>query len=227
GWPGTLTPRWFAELSRGTSLFEGLKLDARVDAGRLGPRADESSLRLAPPTGAWTFARGLHAIGVALRLHGRESRAPFAVHHQPHDVRALALGEAFAQLTTTTAFHSRARGLAQSKADLAARRLGTTRLLERRNLALRVVLGPQLRRGRRRFIEAFAETAGDALGGETPKELASLLGGPGVLGPAEDAARVRSFATGDALGLELRERFDVDWWRNPKAAAWIRERCAR
>ncbi len=227
GWPGTLTPRWFAELARGTALFEGLKIDARVDAGRLGPRADESALRLTPPTGAWTFARALHAVGVELRLVGRDPRVPFSVHHQPHDVRALAFGEAFAQLVTTPAFHSRARGLAHSKAELAARRLGTTRLLERRHLALRVALAPDLHRGRRRFVEAFADRAGAAIGGETPRELASLLGGPGVLGPAEDAARVRSFAAGDALAQELREKFDVDWWRNPKAASWIRERCAR
>lgn len=227
GWPATLSPRWLAELARGTSLLAGLNIDARVDAARLVPRADQAALRLAPTTGAWTFAHALYALGCALRLHGRDPRASFAVHTRPHDARPYELGEAFLALVTDKIFHARARGVAGPKAEASARRLHATRLFERRQLALRVRLAVELAQGKRAFKEAFEAMAPRALAVEVPATLAALLGAPGPLGPAEDAARLFAIEKGEALAGELTERFDADWWRNPKAAEWIRERCAR
>jgi hypothetical protein len=227
GWPATLSPRWLAELARGTPLLSGLNIDARVDAARLVPRADLASLRLAPATGAWTFAHALYALGCALRLHGRDARAPFVTHTRPHDVRPYELGEAFLALVAQKSFHARARGVAAAKADASARRLHATRLFERRQLALRVRLAPELAKGKRAFKEAFETLAPAALVAEVPVELATLLGAPGPLGPAEDAARLAAIDKGEALSRELTERFDLDWWRNPKSAEWIRDRCAR
>lgn len=226
GWPATLGGRWFAELARGTELLSGLDVDVRVDAGRLAPRADHAGLHLAPPTGAWTFARALQALGAALRIHGRDSKSPFGTHTLPHDRRPAVLGEAFYALPTTVIFHARARGVAKAKAELAARRLTTTRLLERRHLALRVRLAPELAKNRRTFVEAFEALAPRVLG-ETPKELAAFLGAPGPTGPADDAAKFRALTEGDALAKRMVDSFDDDWWRNPKAAAWLRDRCAR
>ncbi|MGZ3478562.1 MAG: hypothetical protein ACXVCJ_28940, partial [Polyangiales bacterium] len=198
----------------------------RVDAGRLQPRVDHAALHLAPPTGAWTFARALYALGAALRIHGRDARAPFAPHTLPHDRRPWVLGEAFLALPSTVAFHARARGVARAKAELAARRLTTTRLLERRHLALRVRLSVELARNKRSFVEAFEALAPDVVG-ECGKEMAAFLGAPCPTGPADDVARFRAFKEGDALGKQMTNMFDDDWWRNPKAATWIRERCAR
>jgi hypothetical protein len=227
GWPSALGPRWLAELSRGTELLDGLKIDVRVDAGRLAPHADHNSLSLAQPTGAWTFARALYALGVALRIHGRDAKAPFSTHVLPHDLRPFVMGEAFMALAVTPVFHGRARGVSRPKAEASARRLVATRLLERRHLALRVRLASELARGRRAFLEAFEEHAPRAFGVEVPRELAAFLGAPGPLGPAEDAARLAATEHGDILAQKLVEVFDVDWWRNPKAASWVRERCAR
>lgn len=226
GWPAALTGRWFAELARGTELVAGLSVDVRVDAARLAPRGDHSALHLAPPTGAWTFARALHALGTALRIHGRDAKVPFAPHAPPHDRRPWVLGEAFLALASTPVFHARARGVAKPKAELSARRLATTRLLERRHLALRVRLAPELEKGRRAFLEAFEELGPRVLG-EVPRSMAAFLGAPGPTGPADDAARFRSFTEGDLLATRMVEGFDADWWRNPKAASFIRERCAR
>lgn len=226
GWPAALTGRWFAELARGTELLAGLNVDVRVDAGRLSPRGDQAALHLAPPTGAWTFARALHALGTALRIHGRETKVPFAPHTPPHDRRPWVLGEAFLALASTPVFHARARGVAKQKADLSARRLATTRLLERRHLALRVRLASELEKGRRPFLEAF-EDLGPKVLGEVPRNMAAFLGAPGPTGPADDAARFRSFVEGDALAKRFVDSFDADWWRNPKAASFIRERCGR
>ncbi len=226
GWPAALSGRWFAEIARGTELVAGLSVDVRVDAGRLAPAADHAALHLAPPTGAWTFARALHALGAALRIHGRDAKVPFAPHAPPHDRLPAVLGEAFNALASTPVFHARARGVAKAKADLSARRLATTRLLERRHVALRVRLAPELARGRRYFLDAFDDLAPRVLG-EVPRALAALLGAPGPTGPTDDAARFQSFAEGDALGKRIVDTFDVDWWRNPKAASFIRDRCAR
>jgi len=226
GWPAALSGRWFAELARGTELVAGLSVDVRVDAGRLAPGADYAALHLAPPTGAWTFARALFALGAALRIHGRDAKVPFAPHTPPHDRRPMVLGEAFKALASTPVFHARARGVAKAKSELSARRLATTRLLERRHVALRVRLAPELARGRRYFLDAFDDLAPRVLG-EVPRALAALLGAPGPTGPTDDAARFKAFAEGDALGKRMVEIFDVDWWRNPKAASFIRDRCAR
>lgn len=226
GWPAALTGRWFAELARGTELLAGIQVDVRVDAGRLAPRGDHAALHLAPPTGAWSFARALYALGTALRIHGREQKVPFAPHAPPHDRRPWVLGEAFLALASTPVFHARARGVAKPKADLSARRLATTRLLERRHLALRVRLSAELEKGRRPFLEAFEELGPKVLG-EVPRSMAAFLGASGPTGPADDAARFRAFAEGDVLARRLVESFDADWWRNPKAASFIRERCGR
>jgi len=226
GWPAALSGRWFAELARGTELLAGFDVDVRVDAGRLAPRGDHAALHLAPPTGAWSFARALYALGAALRIHGRDQRVPFAPHAPPHDRRPWVLGEAFLALASTPVFHARARGVSKTKADVSARRLSTTRLLERRHLALRVRLSAELAKGRRPFLEAFEELGPKVLG-ELPRSMAAFLGAPGPNGPADDAARFRAFDEGDALAKRLVDSFDADWWRNPKAASFIRERCAR
>jgi hypothetical protein len=137
------------------------------------------------------------------------------------------VGEAFMALASTAVFHARARGVSRPKAEASARRLAATRILERRHLALRVRLAGELARGRRTFIEAFADLGPRAIGGQVPGELAAFLGAPGPTGPADDAARLAAIGEGDKLARALVDLFDVDWWRNPKAASWIRERCAR
>jgi hypothetical protein len=151
---------------------------------------------------------------------------PFAPHSPPHDRRPAVLGEAFNALASTPVFHARARGVAKAKSELSARRLATTRLLERRHVALRVVLAPELARGRRFFLDAFDDLAPRVVG-DVPRSLAALLGAPGPTGPTDDAARFTAFAEGDLLGKRMVDTFDVDWWRNPKAASFIRDRCAR
>ncbi|HEX9049916.1 MAG TPA: hypothetical protein VF841_05225, partial [Anaeromyxobacter sp.] len=35
------------------------------------------------------------------------------------------------------------------------------------------------------------------------------------------AARIRGAAAGERLRIEVRERFDEDWWRNPRTAAHL------
>lgn len=226
GWPSALSARWFAELARGTELLAGFEVNVRVDAGRLAPHADHAGIHLAPPTGAWTFARALHALGAGLRIHGRDAKVPFAAHAPPHDPRPHVLGEAFLALASTPVFHARARGVAKPKAELSARRLSATRLFERRHTALRVRLAPELAKNRRAFLDAFEDLAPRVLG-DVPRALAAFLGAPGPTGPADDAVRFRSFRDGDALGTRLVEMFDADWWRNPKAASFIRDRCSR
>jgi hypothetical protein len=109
---------------------------------------------------------------------------------------------------------------------LAAERVGrlasTLALLHARLFAALAVaeLPDGERPGARR--EALAEALGAALLCDLPEGIAGLIGADRV------AARARALEalTGLALHAGLRERFDEDWFRNPRSAELLRDVCA-
>jgi hypothetical protein len=72
-------------------------------------------------------------------------------------------------------------------------------------------------------MEALAEPLSRALCCEVPPSIAGLLGADRVL------ARARALEALTALALygNLRERFDLDWFRNPRSAELLRSACER
>ncbi len=67
--------------------------------------------------------------------------------------------------------------------------------------------------------ELYSETVGGAIG-VRPHHVDALLDVPPVLAPG---ARLRGMQAASILGDELVQRFDVDWFRNPRAGPWLRQ----
>ncbi|AUX27931.1 hypothetical protein SOCEGT47_085310 [Sorangium cellulosum] len=211
GWPARLTPRWIEELFRATPLTEGLAID-------LGP--------LPRPLGAASFARALARFGAALAL--ASGGGSFALAHAPFDLRRARRAALFGGLVADPVFCARALGLGRGRALDQARATARGLLLSLRLDAARASLvfraghdGGEhvLLRSSRDRGDRFEEATARALGAPIPGALA------GVLPALEPDAAVR--LAGALLGARDRrdmiERFDEDWFRNPRAAEAIRD----
>jgi hypothetical protein len=198
GWPAHLTPRWLEE-----SFAPGATRGLVVEMGHLPPAR-----------GASSFARALQAFGYAVRL-GAGSRMPFALAREPAFVAARRFGFAFAALTADPVWQSRVLGLGRRVALAQARVLARTALVDARLGATRLLLGDEA---------AFApQDVFDELGGR-------LFGGPldgGLRGAwpsarPDEPARFLALLQAPAMSAGLRERFDTDWFRNPRAWEHLR-----
>ncbi|MEQ9321046.1 MAG: hypothetical protein RIF41_17920, partial [Polyangiaceae bacterium] len=119
---------------------------------------------------------------------------------------------------TTATFGQRVLGLGRERAEAHARAMGTASIAALRVDAMRVLVARALNDGRQAAAETLAEVS-DRLFGE-PAPPATLAVVP-RLRPAHGAAfvgSVLSFADGRGLAA----RHDLDWFRNPRAAAELR-----
>ncbi|WP_437622773.1 hypothetical protein [Sorangium sp. So ce1151] len=212
GWPARLGPRWLEELFRPTGLTEGLAID-------LGP--------LPRPLGAASFARALARFGAALaRADG--ARGPFALGHAPCDLQRARRAALFGGLVADPVFCARALGLGRGRALDQARATAQSLVLSLRLDAATVGLtlrgGPDggghvLLLAARDRKDRFEEATARALGAPIPGTLA------GVVPALEPDAAVR--LAGALLAArdrrDLIERFDEDWFRNPRAAEALRD----
>ncbi|WP_437570666.1 hypothetical protein [Sorangium sp. So ce542] len=214
GWPARLSPRWIEELFRATKLTEGLAID-------LGP--------LPRPLGAASFARALARFGAALALGGGgAARGPFALAHAPFDLRRARRAALFGGLVADPVFCARALGLGRGRALDQARATARSLLLSLRLDAAIVALvfrsgqdggGHVLLRAARDRRDRFEEVTARALGAPIPGALAGVL-------PALDpgaAARLAGAVLAARDRRDLIERFDEDWFRNPRAAEALRD----
>ncbi|WP_437647275.1 hypothetical protein [Sorangium sp. So ce362] len=211
GWPARLSPRWIEELFRPTKLTEGLAID-------LGP--------LPRPLGAASFARALARFGAALAL--ASGRGPFALAHAPFDLRRARRAALFGGLVADPVFCARALGLGQGRALDQARATARSLLLSLRLDAATVALvfhsgqdgdGHVLLRASRDRRDRFEEATARALGAPIPGALAGVV-------PALDpgaAARLAGALLAARDRRDLIERFDEDWFRNPRAAEALRD----
>lgn len=119
-------------------------------------------------------------------------------------------GRMVASVVVTPEVLARAVGLGQAEASEHARRATAWALLESR-MAAAVAMGGDLPT---RLEEAF--------GVSVPASLARLLLGT----PSGGGVRARAAMMAPLIGLALRDRYDEDWWRNPRAAEPVRAACA-
>ena len=198
GWPARLTARWLEE------TFGAVPRDLRIELGPL-PAA----------LGASSFARALYAFGFAVSEAAAPSSMPFALGHDPAFVDAHRLGFVLAALPSDAAWQRHALGLGSRAALAQARILARSALLDARLLAARLLLGDDAALAPPHLFE---ELGARLFGGPVDAALAGAWPAPREDEPARFVAllEARGFADG------LRDRFDSDWPRNPRAWADLR-----
>lgn len=200
GWPAKISLRWLHEqLARG-SMFEGVKLEAP---------------RLPAPLGASSFALALHRLGAAWARADQPAHAPFCLTREPHDRLVARRAALLASLVLEPTFHQRKLGLGRDRAAAQARVMGRAAIAWLRWTALAQRSWQLAGLGDR---ASFAELSERALGRPLPRALL------GVLPLPRRSAGLELRALLDALAEreQLRERFDEDWYDNPRAHVELR-----
>jgi hypothetical protein len=165
---------------------------------------------LPPALGASSFARALQAFGRAVRVAAAPAASPFALAHEPGSRAAHRLGFVFGALAADPGWHGRALGLGQRAALRQSRVLARTALLDARMHAARVLLGDDAAPAPRdRFEELGARLFG--------AQLDARLRGAWPGAADDQGARFVALLESLAVGESLRNRFDADWYRNPRA----------
>ena len=201
GWPARLAPRWLEELfGAGT---RGLAL----------------ALPVLPRTlGASSFARALALFGYAFRVASAQGTMPFALASDPWFVGAHRLAFVFGALAADPEFGVRSLGLGRRIADRQARILARTALLEARVGAARVVLGGE----ESTSLGDFGGIGERLFGAPLDRRFHGVWPAP----RADEQARWLALLLAPALRGALREGFDADWFRNPRAWAHLRSQGA-
>jgi len=195
GWPGRLTPRWLRE----TFAAETEGLDLELPG-------------LPTAIGAASFARALATFGFALRVAVAPRSMPFSLAHEPAFVGAHRLAFVFGALAADPDFHTRILGTGRRTASMQARLLAGSALLEARLHAARILLCDE---GTPASRELFEEIGARLFG----LPLDSRLRGAWPRARDDEPARWIGLLEALPLREDLRQRFDVDWFRNPRA--WV------
>jgi hypothetical protein len=197
GWPARLTPRWLAEqFGAGIS---GLPL----------------ALPALPQTmGAASFARALALFGYAFRVASAEGTMPFTLASDPWFVSAYRFAFVFGALAADPEFGVRSLGLGRRVAGRQARILARSALLEARVGAARVMLGA----GEGAPRDAFDDVTERLFGAPVDRRFQGVW----PVARTDEPARWLALLLAPALREALREGFDADWFRNPRAWAHLR-----
>jgi hypothetical protein len=202
GWPAHVTSHWLQEaFGKGT---RGLRME-------LSP--------LPAARGASSFARALVAFGFAVRVALSPSGMPFALAHAPAFVSAHRLGFVFGALAADARWQERTLHIGRRTALAQSIALTRSALLEARLLAARLLLGDDA---------AFAppdlsSELGVRLYG---RELDGRLRGAWPAAREDEPARFVALLQALPLVERLREQFDSDWYRNPRAWDHLRAMAA-
>jgi hypothetical protein len=199
GWPARLTHAWLRDAFRG-------------EPRDLVPRLDV----LPRPAGAASFARALHQFGFAVRLSFAPASLPFALAREPAFVGAHRFACLLGALPADPEFHVRVLGLGKSAARAQARILARTALFEARGRAVRLLLGDEAA-----FAPAdlYSELTVRLFG----SPLDPRLRGAWPVMREDEPARFIAMLQVGRFRRELRDRFDVDWFHNPRAWRYLRE----
>jgi hypothetical protein len=228
-WPRESRFRRLAVDLRALGVERVLGGRARVEPDRPGidPRARVVALR--PPTdvrlapsvvelGLVSELAAMDAVGRAFALASVSPGLPPAFRHPVVQSVGRAIGTLFAQLFADVDFLRRERGLDRVEAERVGRRAVAVLALEARLhhaafIARAESREPGASRGRDWLRGRASEVLSSALGVGVPPILASLVAiTPAALGP-----RAAARSDGLALARGMRERFDEDWFRNPRA----------
>ncbi len=226
----------YRRLSEGVAAlgFEG-DLASRVRVAGThpfpGPRArvvlarTPTDARLFESRREWGVASELSGAAVLGRALAHVLAAPALPleHRRPLGATvARAFGVIVAQLIGDRVHLIRRRGMTAADADRLGRAAGALGVLTAR-LRAAAVTARAASRSPAELEEQAAAAASRALGADVPIALARLA----VVTPAAAGPRFRATLHGLGLAWQLRERFDEDWFDNPKAAEPLRAAAAR
>jgi hypothetical protein len=195
GWPARLSSAWLEATF--APFCRGLRLEA--------PRTEAA-------LGGSSFARACSAFGASFRAATASPSLPFALARDPQFVSMHRVASVFGALPASRAFQKRVLGNGARVSANQARVLARTSLLHARLEAARYLTS------RAQSAFSFEELTHRLFGAPLPSALA------GAWPPAhEDApARFLGLITAAALRRELVDRFDEDWFANPRAAIHLR-----
>lgn len=195
GWPSHLTGRWLDD------AFKALA-PRGVDCGPLPE-----------PRGGADFLRAALAWGFAWRINGTPRTMPFGLARDPYPAPAFRFGYAMASVVAEPPFQRRVLDLPVRTAAKQGRVLRATMFLHVRTVAARAALAADPRVAPATFDEITARLYGAPL----PGSMRDAWPEPDV---AEPARLVGLLGT---LGFvrDLVNRYDVDWFRNPKAGSHL------
>ncbi len=201
GWPARLNARWLEDVFRA-----------------LAPRRPRVA-SLPPALGGASFLRGAERWGFALRLAGVARSLPFALARDPYPVEAWTFGGAFAAAVADRVFAKRKLGLSARSIDPHARVLGRSLLFTLRSRAgeLLAAMSDSAR------DDELEELTARVFGSPLPRALAAAWSFGGFAGSARvDApARLVGAVRSHELVRNLVDRFDEDWFDNPRAGAHL------
>lgn len=201
GWPARLGARWLEDVFRAAT--------PRPPRPPSLPRA----------LGGASFLRAAALWGAAHRRESVSRALPFALARDPYPAEAFAFGGAFAIAVADRVFARRKLGLSARAADAHSRALARALLHAIRAAAAAVLSG--LREGT--DPAALEELGARVFGAPLPSTLASAWSYGGFSGASRvDApARLLGVVRAHALWRALVERFDEDWFDNPRAGAHL------
>lgn len=191
GWPAYLGQRW---------LDEAFKA--------IAPRGVEVGL-LPEPLGSATFLRAAATWGFAWRASGVPRSMPFALARDPYPVPAHRFGFAIASVVAEPSFQRRALELPSRVATKQSRVLRTTMFLHARVLAARAVLSAE----EHVTPVLFEEITARVFGAPLPTSMRDAWPDPRMGEPAQLLGLLGT----QAFLHDLVQRYDDDWFRNPKA----------
>jgi hypothetical protein len=203
GFPRTLGPFTLQGWFRDDELLRGLDLD---------PGAFPAS------TSAASSLRALARLGAAWVDGAARTDLPFVIAHDPYGLKRRHVGAIFAVLPLVPSFAQRAMGVGKSKWQTQLRHLRRAVLLESRAAAMRVLVRPAAFAGERAHFEAYQGFGEEALGFAPPRECAGALFRP----HDDDSQRFMGLLLAASTHADLRERYDEDWYRNPRAIEELR-----
>jgi hypothetical protein len=195
GWPAHALQRWLDDAFRS-----------------MAPRCVNAG-PLAPPTSSASFLRAAYTWGFAWKASGTPASMPFALARDPYSPLGHRLGFTMASVVGEPIFQKRVLELPARIANNQARHLRATMFAYARTLAVRTLLSTSERVTVSRFEDLTSRLFG------TPLPAVLHEAWPDVR--ADETTRFLALFSANTFIEQLVQRFDEDWFRNPKAGAHL------
>jgi hypothetical protein len=201
GWPARITARWTRDVFGTGPLFDGVAIELGEPPAALG---------------ASSFARVLARAGRELAVSDRPPGVPFAITRDPFDLLASRRAALFAGLVMEPAFHTRLLGLGPARAREQTRKVARGFLISIRLAALRALAWSALVAGER--AGGYPDLVERCLG----RPLSPALAGVFPRASQESALELAGIFAAVRDRAFYRDRFDEDWFQNPRAHEALR-----